>query len=153
MGPNTASGEATFPLRGVNESKLRTQLEMRIPCEVKAIDTVVNRVKGILEVGCELKNEFEVDLALREALANAVIHGCEEDKGKTVQLYIACDQSDEITIVVRDPGNGFDPDSVPSPVLGRNIYFSHGRGIFLIRKVMDEVHFARGGTEIRMRKK
>ena len=56
-------------------------------------------------------------------------------------------------IVVRDPGDGFDPASVPSPIVGERIYMSHGRGIFLINELMDSVQFARGGTEIHMRKK
>ena len=56
-------------------------------------------------------------------------------------------------IVVRDPGEGFDPASVPSPIEGQRIYESHGRGIFLINHLMDSVEFRRGGTEITMRKK
>ena len=55
-------------------------------------------------------------------------------------------------IVVRDPGEGFNPESVPSPVVGKNIYADSGRGIFLINQLMDEVRFERGGTEIWMRK-
>jgi serine/threonine-protein kinase RsbW len=56
-------------------------------------------------------------------------------------------------IVVRNPGEGFDPDSIPNPTIGQNIYQSHGRGIFLINQLMDEVRFERGGTEIRMVKR
>jgi serine/threonine-protein kinase RsbW len=56
-------------------------------------------------------------------------------------------------IVVRDPGRGFDPASIPSPIVGQNLYSSHGRGIYLITQVMDEVSFANGGTEIHMVKR
>ncbi len=56
-------------------------------------------------------------------------------------------------IVVRDPGNGFDPDSIPSPIEGKRVYAAHGRGIFLINQLMDTVHYERGGTEIRMIKR
>ena len=56
-------------------------------------------------------------------------------------------------IVVRDPGEGFDPASIPSPIEGERLYLSHGRGIFLINQLMDSVKFQRGGTEIHMRKK
>ncbi len=55
-------------------------------------------------------------------------------------------------MVVRDLGPGFDSASIPSPIRGEQVYSSHGRGIFLINELMDEVHFDRGGTEIRMRK-
>ena len=53
--------------------------------------------------------------------------------------------------VVRDPGPGFDPASIPSPIMGENIYATHGRGIFLINQLVDEVQFERNGAEIHMR--
>ena len=56
-------------------------------------------------------------------------------------------------IVVRDPGSGYDPFAIPNPVVGQNIYSSHGRGIFLINELMDEVQIGNGGTEIFMRKR
>jgi serine/threonine-protein kinase RsbW len=56
-------------------------------------------------------------------------------------------------IVVRDPGPGFDPASIPSPVAGENIYSNHGRGIFLINQLMDEVRFRNNGKEIHMLKR
>jgi serine/threonine-protein kinase RsbW len=55
--------------------------------------------------------------------------------------------------MVRDPGTGFDPEKIPSPLVGDNLYASHGRGIYLINQLMDEVQFKRGGTEIWMRKR
>jgi serine/threonine-protein kinase RsbW len=56
-------------------------------------------------------------------------------------------------IVVRDPGTGFDPADLPSPVTGENLLFNHGRGIFLINELMDDVEYRGGGTEIWMRKR
>ena len=56
-------------------------------------------------------------------------------------------------IVVRDPGEGFDPRNIPSPVMGENIFSNHGRGIYLINQLMDEVKFARNGAEIHMIKR
>ncbi len=55
-------------------------------------------------------------------------------------------------IIVRDPGTGFEPNRVPDPLEGENIYSNHGRGIYLINQLMDEVRFERNGTEIHMRK-
>ena len=52
--------------------------------------------------------------------------------------------------VVRDPGPGFDPAQIPSPVVGQNLFSTGGRGIYLINQLMDEVRFERGGTEIHM---
>jgi serine/threonine-protein kinase RsbW len=63
------------------------------------------------------------------------------------------DQQRGILIVVRDPGPGFDPGTIPNPCVGENVYSNHGRGIFLINQLMDEVKFARNGTEIHMVKR
>ena len=53
---------------------------------------------------------------------------------------------------MKDEGDAFDPGKVPSPLVGENIYSEHGRGIFLINLLMDEVRFERGGRGIHMRK-
>ncbi len=129
-------------------------MQLSIPCDVDSIESGVYRVMQIIrETNCVPESHFEVELALREALANAVVHGGRSDTAKLVQLCVACHESHGILIVVRDPGSGFDPSTIPSPEQGQNIYSSHGRGIFLINQLMDEVRFERGGREIRMRKK
>jgi len=56
-------------------------------------------------------------------------------------------------IVVRDPGTGFNPGEIPNPLRGESVYSDHGRGIFLINQLMDEVKFLKNGTEIHMIKK
>ena len=56
-------------------------------------------------------------------------------------------------IMVRDPGPGFDPSCIPNPCAGENVYSNHGRGIFLINQLMDEVRFHKNGTEIHMIKR
>ena len=56
-------------------------------------------------------------------------------------------------IVVRDPGSGFDPTAIPNPIVGQNIYSNHGRGIFLINELMDDVQFKNNGKEIHMLKR
>ena len=93
------------------------------------------------------------DAYVEEVLSNAIRHGCQNDPDKRVEVCVACDPERGILIVVRDPGAGFDPTSIPSPVRGRNLYRHHGRGIYLINQLMDEVSFERGGTEIRMLKR
>jgi serine/threonine-protein kinase RsbW len=56
-------------------------------------------------------------------------------------------------IIVRDPGTGFDPHEIPNPVRGESVFADHGRGIFLINQLMDEVKFLKNGTEIHMVKR
>ena len=129
-------------------------MQLSIPCDLDAMESGVHRVMPIIrKTNCVPESHFEVKLTFREALANAVVHGCRSDPTKFVQLCVACDESHGLLIVVRDPGSGFDPSTIPSPVQGQNIYSSHGRGIFLINQLMDEVRFENGGREIRMRKK
>jgi serine/threonine-protein kinase RsbW len=129
------------------------QYEASLPADVKRISPIVEAVMSkVQSMGCATGKEFEVETALREALANAIIHGAGRDPSKQVQFLVACDQTRGMLIVVRDPGAGFDPDSIPSPVVGQEIFATHGRGIYLINQLMDEVRFSRGGTEIVMKK-
>jgi serine/threonine-protein kinase RsbW len=134
--------------------ELRTRLRIEVDGRLEAISPAVDKV--MLEVHsmeCSKGKEFEIETALREALANAVRHGCRNDPSKKVEVCVACDESKGMLIVVRDPGPGFDPATIPSPTLGHNIYRHHGRGIYLINQLMDEVSFDRNGTEIRMIKR
>ncbi len=118
------------------------------------IPRVVEKVMSAArEMKCAPGKEFEIEIALREALVNAIIHGCKRNPRKKVECCVACDEDRGILLVVRDSGRGFDPKSLPSPLEGENLFSSHGRGIYLINQMMDEVTFKRGGSEIHMRKK
>ena len=136
-----------------DSDKLLVRLDILVAADINAISPIV---QGVLEITREMKcaagKEYEIEFALREALANAIIHGCKRDPAKKIECCVACDLSRGMLIVVRDPGSGFDPASLPNPVVGQNIFSEHGRGIHLITQFMDEVRFERGGTEIHMRK-
>ena len=136
------------------EKNLLVKVDLQVAGDVNAISPVVSKVMGIInEMGCAVGHEFEIELALREALANAIEHGAGHDSSKTIQCSVACDHERGMLIVVRDPGAGFDPASLPSPVLGQNLFSTGGRGIYLINQLMDEVRFEKGGTEIHMIKR
>ena len=127
--------------------------EVSLPADVTAISPVVGWVMRLVsELQCATDKEFEIEMALREALANAVLHGCQADPAKKIECTVSADQKDGILIVVRDPGVGFDPASIPSPTDGSNLHADHGRGILLINKLMDEVRHECNGTVICMRK-
>lgn len=130
--------------------------EHRVTITFKAAETevspVVDRVmQMVAETHCADGKELDVEISLREALANAIKHGANGDPSKIVECRISL-EGGGVLIVVRDPGKGFDPASVPDPLSGENIYSNHGRGIFLINRLMDEVKFEKNGTEIHMRK-
>ena len=95
----------------------------------------------------------DIEIALREAIVNAVIHGNAEAAEKRVCVSCGCTIDGEISITVRDEGQGFDVDEVPDPTTPENRLSTHGRGINLMQILMDEVSFEQGGTVVHMRKK
>jgi len=144
---------AELPIREFDAEATKVRLRVRFNADPGAISEIVEGVmKVVADLQCACGNEMDVELALRESLANAILHGAGSDASKKVECSVACDESRGMLVVVRDPGEGFDPQSVPSPLLAENLFASHGRGIYLINQLMDHVEFARGGTEIRMRK-
>ena len=134
--------------------KLVLKLSVTLAADRDAVDPVVRSVMNVLrETQCAPGRENDIELALTEALANAVIHGAKNDPTKIVECDVACDAEHGMLIVVRDPGPGFDPAKIADPRHGENIYSHHGRGIYLINQLMDEVQFHKNGTEIHMLKK
>ncbi|MEO8725998.1 MAG: ATP-binding protein [Acidobacteriaceae bacterium] len=132
---------------------------LTIPAKVSAITPVVD---GVLETLRQMKSaegkEFEVEMALREALANAIVHGCHSDESKHVQCSVACAETGELTLVIRDPGEGFDPAQVADPLTSAHLHDTHGRGVYLINSLVDGVEIVTRkndpeatGTEVRMR--
>jgi anti-sigma regulatory factor (Ser/Thr protein kinase) len=129
------------------------ELNMIIPADPSAIPRVGEGVRHLLTAKHWPDVQIEkIELALQEALANAIRHGCKGDPTKHVQCVLTCDANQEIVIVIRDPGSGFDPAAVPDPLAGDNVFKSSGRGVFLINQLMDEVAFRDGGREVKMRK-
>jgi len=133
---------------------IKLRIDISMAAEIQSISPVVH---GIVAMAAQIQTlhgkEMEIETALREALANAITHGCGCDPSKNIFCCVALDDDHGILIVVRDPGDGYDPLAIPSPLQGENIYSNHGRGIYLINQLMDEVHIRRNGTEIVMRKR
>jgi anti-sigma regulatory factor (Ser/Thr protein kinase) len=130
------------------------QFNLVIPADPKCIPAVVEGVMKIVrEKRIDPGNEADVEIALCEALANAVKHGCGGDLSKHVQCCVAIEQDGELLVVVRDPGDGFDPATLPSPVAAPGIMKTSGRGVFLINQFMDEVRYEDGGRTLHMRKR
>lgn len=99
-------------------------------------------------VGCG--DPDEIQLALREALNNAVRHGSSLDPQKQIQVACRCDAREGVWIMVRDEGPGFDPDKVPDPTKPENLERLSGRGVFMIRQLMDRVEYRDSGRELHM---
>ena len=131
---------------------LLLRLDVTLAATSEAVcDLITQIMETVQKMGCAAGKEDQIRLALNEALANAVVHGCQKDPTKTIQCCVACDEARGMLIVVRDPGPGFDPASIPSPIVGENLFATHGRGVFFINQMVDEVRFEKGGAEIHMR--
>lgn len=92
---------------------------------------------------------FAVHLALKEAFSNAVQHGNKMDPGKEVKIDYSMGP-DRIEISITDQGDGFDPEAVPDPRCGENLYKPQGRGLLLMRSYMDVVKFNEQGNSVHM---
>jgi serine/threonine-protein kinase RsbW len=125
-------------------------MDVTIPARISAISPLVEAVMTAVRHEARAK-ELEIETALREALANAIKHGCSGDPSKYVQCSVVFEDDHSVLMVVRDPGPGFNCKCVPNPTEGEHLYENHGRGIYLINHLMDEVRFRRGGAEIQMR--
>ena len=149
-----ASSDEQLPGYDFDPEKLSLRVKVTLAADRRSVDPVVAQV---MESVRQMKNvdgkEDAIELALQEALANAVVHGAKEDHTKIVECLVAYDEQRGILIIVRDPGPGFDPQAIPSCTVGENLYSNHGRGIFLINQLMDEVQFHKNGTEIHMVKR
>jgi serine/threonine-protein kinase RsbW len=82
-----------------------------------------------------------------------VIHGNHENANKHVEVICRCSMDGELLIIVRDEGDGFDCSAVPDPTEPERLFLASGRGLHLMRAMMDDVSFEENGTVVRMRKR
>ncbi len=149
---NNPSSSGNECLR-THKSASGLDIEAWMPSEMKAIAPLVDRLMRLVErSGCVRGEELHVELAFREALTNAVVHGNRLNSAKLVQVRCRCEMGTGVYMVVKDQGQGFDPDTVADPLAAENLEAEHGRGMLLMKFWMDEVFFKQGGTEVHMRK-
>ena len=127
-----------------------------LPSRIEAIQDAASAAAEFAKrLGLGEDAAYGVDMAVREAVTNAVLHGNRQDEAKAVEISFKS-LPGAIEITVRDRGEGFDTRNVPDPTDPQNILKANGRGILFIRTFMDEVEWSRhpeGGTVVRMRKK
>jgi serine/threonine-protein kinase RsbW len=127
-----------------------------LPSHIEAVaDAASALVSFTRDCGISEELAFGIEMALREAVTNAIVHGNKEDETKSVEINLACHER-QLEIEVRDQGEGFDPNGIPDPTDAANLLKTSGRGIFLMRNFMDEVDWLdrpEGGTGVRMTKR
>ena len=119
-----------------------------------SVDTVEGTaLEWAAKAGFDQDTAGNVGMVIREAAVNAIIHGNQYDPKKRVQVTFEL-TSEAFTVTIADQGPGIDVDSIPDPLAAENLLRSSGRGIFLMRAFMDEVHFRQlsPGTEITLTK-
>jgi serine/threonine-protein kinase RsbW len=128
-----------------------TLVTLRFPSDVDYIEEAVELVARHCLAGQppDSRVRFRLKVVLAEALTNAIIRGNREDRAKWVDVRAELD-ADAIRVHVSDEGPGFDPSAVPEPTIPDRIDEAGGRGLYLIRKLVDAVHFNAQGNSICM---
>jgi serine/threonine-protein kinase RsbW len=136
------------------EEHLTGQQASRITYTLESSLESVNKVEQTAEqmakkAGIDEDEVFRVAMAVREAAVNAVLHGNSYDPDKRITASFE-NTGESLVIRIADQGKGLDPDTLPDPLAPENLLRGSGRGIFLIRSFMDEVHFKQlhPGTEL-----
>ena len=138
----------------MEKGRLSLRFSETIPATVPALEVVVQDIMALAsEMKCGEDHFAEIELALREALANAVIHGNRQDPTKKVDVRCFCQPDRGMLLVIEDEGAGFDPKEVPDPTKAEGLFETHGRGLFLIRRTMDRVRYSRSGRRVTMVKR
>ena len=142
--PESAGGGA--------DTVFRVAIEVWIPSDVGYIERVVEMVRRqVAEMSFDARHVMlNVPVALTEALSNAILRGNREDPAKHVRVRAAFDDS-ELVLEVTDEGAGFDLDRPHDPTSPEHLEDEDGRGIFLMKRLMDRVErFTAGGNVVRL---
>lgn len=129
--------------------RFRFRLRLWLPDTSQALNLGVRRILQMARsCGCRVDRMADLEIAAREALANAMIHGNQRSADKRVLLRCYGEPEFGILIVIRDEGPGFDPATVADPREDDRRHLPHGRGLFLMRRLMDFVDYRKGGREV-----
>ena len=125
------------------------ELILELPNDIRSIEHAVEYVMRHCSSCCDYARRLNLNfrVGLTEALSNAMLYGNGSDPKKRVRVEVDI-RVEEVEVRVTDQGVGFDPTTVPDPTLPDNITKSGGRGIFLMRALMDEVQFNDQGNSV-----
>ncbi len=137
------------------EKNSNQNVSLEISSDVSNIEEVeCFTVRFAKKIGMPVNTGCDLVIAVTELINNAIIHGNKLDKSKKVSIFYTASEH-KVTVTVTDEGKGFDPDSVDNPIEPENILKNSGRGVFLLKKLMDSVDFSftEEGTRITIVKK
>ncbi|UCC26125.1 MAG: ATP-binding protein [Gemmatimonadales bacterium] len=128
---------------------METTFVLEVPNDLRAIERAVDLVVGRCQTCESQARRFRLNfrVALAEALANAMLYGNGSDPHKRVRVDVTVNDA-EVSARVTDQGAGFDPDAVEDPTTPENLMRPGGRGLFLMRQLLDEVRFNDRGNSV-----
>ncbi|HTR19449.1 MAG TPA: ATP-binding protein [Gemmatimonadales bacterium] len=138
-------------LRLVRRSRSRDEVELSlaVPSDLDMVGEAVELLARHCDTGLlsPRRLQFNLRVALAETLANAIAYGNRSDRSKPVDVCVTIGP-DALTIVVTDSGTGFDPAAVPDPTTPENLERDDGRGLFVLRHLVDQIEFNDKGNRI-----
>jgi serine/threonine-protein kinase RsbW len=143
------SGRSVFSRRRKGDKSVSLKIPSRIEYIRKVSDSVLRSLAGH---HIDEDKAFDIKLCVEEAVRNAIVHGNKSDKRRSVKVVLQV-SGDEAVIDVEDEGRGFDHARVADPTTDANIARNCGRGLFLIKKLMDKVEYIGSGNKVRMTKR
>lgn len=114
---------------------------------IRVIENLIEEICSKMNINNEIYGKVLV--AAIEAVNNAIVHGNKSNPEKKVEINLAVNNK-EMHIFISDEGEGFDYENVPDPTSPENIENIHGRGVFLMIKLSDEVHFFENGSKVEL---
>lgn len=137
--------------------KKSERITVIIPSQLEELTTIEKLSNDIArKMGLSEDQHDNLSIAVTEAVGNAIVHGNKKDPKKEVRIHVEI-KNDRVSVAVTDQGKGFDPDDLADPIDPNNLLRESGRGIFILKALMDEVSwdFGPGGTTLRftLRKK
>ena len=125
---------------------------IKIPSDIRNLRKVSSEILGsISSYKIDESGIFNIRLCVEEAVKNAIVHGNRSNKKLSVRVSYWIND-DKLTIEVEDEGAGFDHERLPDPTADENLLRTSGRGVYLIKRLMDEVEYNQNGNKIRMTK-
>ena len=133
-----------------NEVKTFTMEFVSNPKEIVHVEQFLDKVNTTAKL--DDGTFYRLLVASTEAVNNAIMHGNKSDPRKKVFVTITFKKHDNLTVIVQDQGGGFDPSSIPNPIDDKNLFKTSGRGVFLMKELMDEVNysFTHGGSTVEL---
>jgi serine/threonine-protein kinase RsbW len=135
----------------VGEVERARTIRLRMPSRRDAVSPTVERIlRAVSPVGLTGDQRDDLAVAMAEALSNAAVHGNRLRPGSHVSIAIRVTPGKEAVVDVKDSGNGFDLGGLSDPTDPARILTPGGRGVFLMRRLVDHVEYTAPGNHVRL---